>query len=420
MQEIVVTGGVRLSGSVSVGGAKNAVLKHMVATLLAPGRHQLYNVPRILDVECMGRVLERLGATCTFDDHTLVVEAPQDPLPEAPIDLVRSMRASIVVLGPLLTRCGVARVALPGGDDLGARPIDWHVEGLRAMGASFQLEHGVLEGRAPAGLRGAEIHLDFPSVGATENLLLAAVLARGETVISNAAREPELEDLAGFLSKMGARISGAGSSTIRVEGVDRLEPAVHDVVPDRLEAGTFAVAAAISGGEVRVTDCLPAHLRMELRKLAEAGCDVEEGEDWVAVGGPERPRAVDFATLPYPGFATDLQSQMVALLSLASGTSVMTENVYEARFSYIGELRRMGADISTEWQHAVVRGVKRLSGCPVMALDIRAGASLVLAGLRAEGQTTVADARHIDRGYDDFVGKLQSLKAEVERRPIRA
>jgi UDP-N-acetylglucosamine 1-carboxyvinyltransferase len=311
-------------------------------------------------------------------------------------------------------------VAFPGGDDLGARPIDMHVEGLRKLGAEFELEHGVLIGRAPDGLVGAEIGLEFPSVGATENVLLGAVLGKGTTMLHNAAREPEIEDLVGFLSKMGARIEGAGTSIITVDGVAELHPVSYEVVPDRLEAGTYAVAAAISRGDVRIERCNPGHLRMELRKLEEAGCAIERGDDWFAVSGPDRPSAVDFATLPFPGFHTDMQPQMVALLSVASGTSVITENIYDARFRYAGELMRMGADITTEWQHAVIRGVDRLSGCPVMAPDIRAGASLVLAGLRAEGQTVVGEVHHIDRGYEDFAGRLQSLGGVLERRPVDA
>ena len=416
MAEIVVTGGVALSGSVGVLGAKNAVLKQQVAALLAPGKHLLENVPHIVDVHLMGDVLGYVGADCVLDDHTLTIDVPDDITPEAPLDLVRQMRASILVLGPLLARCGRVRVALPGGDDLGARPVDMHIEGLRRLGAEFELRHGVLEGRAEGGLRGAEVAFDFPSVGATENVLLAAVLAGGETIIDNAAREPELEDLATYLNAMGARISGAGTSTIRVLGVPELAPASHRVVPDRVEAGTYAVAGAITAGEVTVTDCVPDHLRMELRKLQEAGCRVDAGEDWVRVLGPKRPAALNFATLPFPGFATDLHPQMVALLATAEGTSVITENVYESRFKYIGELSRMGADISTDWQHAVIRGVPYLSGCPVVAPDIRAGASLVLAGLRAEGYSTISEVHHIDRGYEGFVDKLAALGADIERR----
>ncbi|MBW3667180.1 MAG: UDP-N-acetylglucosamine 1-carboxyvinyltransferase [Actinobacteria bacterium] len=414
MSAIVVEGGSRLAGTVGVLGAKNAVLKEMVASLLAPGRHHITNVPAILDVELMCRVLEHTGAKVTLENHELWVVVPDEPEPVAPIELVRQMRASIVVLGPLLARCGVARVALPGGDDLGARPIEWHLGGLEQMGAEFELVHGELVGRVHGRLKGAEVELPFPSVGATENLLLAAVLAEGETRIVNAAREPEIEDLVSHLGEMGAEISGGGTSLVTVRGVESLSPADHRVIPDRLEAGTYAVAGAITGGDVTVTGCRPEHLRMELRKLEEAGCEVGRGDGWLRLAGPERPRAVDFATLPFPGFHTDMHPQLVALLAVASGTSVITENLYDARFRYVGELARMGADITVEAQHAVIRGVETLSGCPVLAPDIRAGAALVLAGLRAEGVTEVGDAAHIDRGYEDFTGRLASLGARVE------
>lgn len=415
MTEIVVEGGRELRGTVGVLGAKNAVLKEMVATLLAPGLHRLSNVPDILDVRLMAEVLEHFGAVCRRDGHELTIVVPAELRPEAPLDLVRQMRASIVALGPLLARTGEARVPLPGGDDLGARPIDWHLEGFERMGATFELVHGVLIGRVEGRLRGCEVELPFPSVGATENLMLAAVLAKGETVIVNAAREPEIVDQAEHLRAMGARISGEGTALIRIEGVEAVEPVDRPVVADRLEAGTYAVAAAITGGDVTVTGCVPAHLRMELRKLEEAGCEIERGDGWLRVKGPDRPRPVDFATLPFPGFHTDMHPQMVALLSVAEGTSVVTENLYDARFRYVGELARMGADITTEWQHAVIRGVERLSGAPVLATDIRAGAALVLAGLRAEGITRVGAVEHIDRGYDDYVGKLASLGAKIER-----
>ncbi|MFO7549515.1 MAG: UDP-N-acetylglucosamine 1-carboxyvinyltransferase [Acidimicrobiia bacterium] len=415
MVRIVVEGGAPARGTVGVLGAKNAALKEMVVALLAPGRHRLLNVPDIVDVQLMTRVLGHMGAVCRFEAGELSVVVPEELEPEAPLDLVRQMRASIVVLGPLLGRLGMARVPLPGGDDLGARPIDMHLGGLEQMGAEFELVHGVLVGRAPDGLTGTEVELSFPSVGATENVLMAAVLARGETTIVNAAREPEIQDLCTQLSAMGAEVSGAGTAIIRVRGVESLAPVVHRVVPDRIEAGTYAVAAAITGGDVTVTSCVPDHLRMELRKLEDAGCEVGRGDGWIRVRGPERPRAVDFATLPYPGFHTDLHPQMVALLAVAEGTSIVTENLYDARFRYVGELARMGADITTEWQHAVIRGVPSLSGCPVLASDIRAGAALVLAGLRAEGTTVVGEAHHIDRGYEDFVGRLGSLGLRVER-----
>ncbi|MFQ5966912.1 MAG: UDP-N-acetylglucosamine 1-carboxyvinyltransferase [Acidimicrobiia bacterium] len=415
VHEIVVAGGRPIEGIVSVSGAKNAVLKHMVASVLAPGTHVLRNVPAIADVELMVEVLTYVGATCTTEGDVLTIVMPEVVRPEAPLDLVRRFRASILVLGPLLARCGVARVAFPGGDELGARPIDMHIDGLRRMGAMFSLAHGVLTGNVEGRLRGAEIDLEFPSVGATENLMLAAATTDGETLIHNAAREPEIQDLAKLLSEMGARIEGTGTATVRIEGVTELVPADHEVIPDRLEAGTYAAAAAITGGTVTVKDCVPADLRMELHKLAEAGCEISRGDDAFEVTGPNRPIAVDVATLPFPGFHTDMQPQMVSLLSVADGTSIITENLYDARFRYVGELARMGADITIEGQHAVVRGVERLSGCPVEAPDIRAGAALVLAGLRADGYTRVGEIHHIDRGYGDLVGKLRSLGAEVSR-----
>lgn len=415
MSKILVGGGARLSGTIRTLGAKNAVLKEIVSTLLAPGRHHLTNVPSILDVELMGRVLEHIGCHIEQGNHELWIVVPDDPKPEAPIELVRQMRASIVVLGPLLARCGEARVALPGGDDLGARPVEWHMHGLEQMGVDFELVHGELVARVDGRLKGTEIELPFPSVGATENLLFAGVLAEGETVIVNAAREPEIQDLIAQLNAMGADIEGAGTSLVTINGVEALEPVDHTVVPDRLEAGTYAVAGAITGGDITLTGCNPDHLRMELTKLEAAGCQVERGDGWLRVLGPERPSPIDFATLPYPGFHTDMQPQMVALLSLSTGTSVITENLYDARYRYVGELMRMGADISIEAQHAVIRGVEALSGCPVLAPDIRAGAALVIAGLGAEGTTEVGDISHIDRGYEDFVGKLASLGATIER-----
>lgn len=408
-------GGHRLSGTVKVLGAKNAVLKEMVSALLAPGRHRLSNVPSILDVELMCQVLEHTGCRVEQSEADLQIVVPEELRPEAPIDLVRQMRASIVVLGPLLARCGEARVALPGGDDLGARPVEWHTSGLEQMGATFELVHGELVGRIDGRLEGTEIELPFPSVGATENLLLAGVLAEGETRIVNAAREPEIEDIISQLTAMGAEISGGGTSIVTVRGVEELHEADHAVIPDRLEGGTYAVAGAITGGDVTVTGCHPDHLRMELRKLEATGCEIEHGDGWLRIKGPDRPRPTDFATLPFPGFHTDMHPQMVALLSVASGTSVVTENLYDARFRYVGELARMGADISIEAQHAIVRGVDNLSGCPVLAPDIRAGAALVIAGLRADGVTEVGDASHIDRGYQDFAGRLTALGAKIER-----
>ena len=415
VDSIRVTGGTRLEGTIPVLGAKNAVLKHLVASLLAPGQHVIGNVPRIVDVEIMGRVLTHVGAKCSRDGTTVIIDVPEKPNPEAPLDLVRQMRASILVLGALLARCGEARVALPGGDDFGSRPIDFHVKGLEAMGASFDLSHGVLHASAPDGLHGTDVFLEFPSVGATENLLLASVLANGTTTIRNAAREPELADLAEYLSKMGAKIDGAGTSTIEIHGVSDLSPAVHNAVPDRLEAGTYLVAGAMTGGTVTVEACIPQHLRMELVKLESTGCDVSFGEDWITVSGPDRPTPVDIATLPYPGFHTDMHPQMVAYLSIASGTSMVTENIYAGRFRYLGEINRMGGDINADGQHVVIRGVEGLSGCEVDGCDIRAAAAMTIAGLRAEGETVITNAHHIDRGYDNFIPNLQRLGATITR-----
>ncbi len=415
MSRLIIQGGARLKGTVGVLGAKNAALKEMVAALLAPGRHRLSNVPGILDVELMCQVLTHAGCHLTRDGHDLWIVVPEKLNPEAPIDLMRQMRASIVVLGPFLARGGEARVALPGGDDLGARPIDMHTDGLERLGAEFELVHGELVGRINGRFIGAEVELPFPSVGATENLLFAGALADGRTTIVNSAREPEIIDLIGQLTAMGAQIGGAGTSLITIDGVPELHPAEHPVIPDRLEAGTYAVGGAITGGDVTVTGCIPEHLRMELRKLEDSGCEVERGDGWFRLAGPERPKPIDFATLPFPGFHTDMHPQMVAYLSIASGTSIVTENLYDARFRYAGELARMGADIVTEAQHAVIRGVESLSGCPVLAPDIRAGAALALAGLRAEGVTEVGNVSHIDRGYEDFAGRLTNLGAVVER-----
>ena len=414
--EIVVEGGVPLRGSVGVVGAKNAVLQQIISTLLCAGWHRLSNVPDIADVRALILVLEHLGVKSELSGRDLAMVVPERVSVKAPLELVRTMRASILLLGPLLTRFGEAQIPLPGGDDLGARPVDMHLNGLRKMGAKLDLVHGVLVGKAPRGLTGQEMELPFPSVGATQNLMMAAVMAKGESAIINAAREPEIIDLGNQLKKMGARLTGLGSPIIRVKGTRKLRPAAHRVLPDRIAAGTYAMAGAITGGEVTITGCEPSHLRMELAKLEAAGCEVERGEGWLRLAGPARPLSVDFATLPYPGFHTDLHPQMVSVLSVADGTAVITENLYDGRFRYVGELARMGADIYTEWQHAVVRGVERLSGCPVVATDIRAGAALVIAGLAADGVTSIAGVEHIDRGYADLVADLTGLGASIERR----
>jgi UDP-N-acetylglucosamine 1-carboxyvinyltransferase len=397
-----------------VGGAKNSALKVMAATLLAEGDFCIERVPHIADVETMRRVLERLGAEASFDDGCLNVRTPGDLGNEAPYDLVRQMRASIIVLGPLLARRGHARVAMPGGCNIGSRKIDLHLKGLERMGAVISQDHGYLDARVD-GLRGARVQLDFPSVGATENLLMAAVLAKGTTVIENAAREPEIQDLAAFLVAMGARISGAGTPTIEIEGVDVLRPAGHAVTGDRIEAGTYLIGVAATGGDVTVEGLVPDYLDLPLSKLADVGADVDASRSAVRVRMERRPRAVDFVTLPYPGFPTDLQPQMMTLLAVAEGTSIATENVFESRFMFVDEIVRMGADIRTEGHHAVIRGRDRLEAAPVRAPDIRAGAALAIAGLISEGTTELTGTHHIDRGYERFEEKLRELGAQIRR-----
>ena len=414
MDRLLVTGGTSLQGSVPIAGAKNSALKLMAATLLADGRSTIHNVPRIQDCVTMVEVLEHLGAGAAWKDGTLVVETSEVQPRETPYELVSRMRASILVLGPLLARFGRARVAMPGGCNIGSRKIDLHVRGLEKMGARFTSEHGYLEARTD-GLRGAVITLDFPSVGATENALMAAVAARGTTVIENAAREPELSDLSSFLTEMGAKIDGVGTPTVEIEGVDAFTPVEHTVIPDRVEAGTFAIATCATGGSVVLQGARGDHMDLVFAKLADAGADVLATEEGVAISMQERPKAVDLVTLPYPGFPTDLQPQMMALLAAAEGTSIVTENVFESRFMFVDELNRMGADIRTEGHHAVIRGVEHLSAAPVRALDIRAGAALVIAALATNGVTEIEDMYHVDRGYQDFESKLTRLGAVVRR-----
>jgi UDP-N-acetylglucosamine 1-carboxyvinyltransferase len=414
MDRLLVTGGTRLAGSIPISGAKNSALKLMAASLLAPGESRLRNVPNILDCRLMGEVLEHLGAAVTWDGTDVAIDASALTSEEAPYELVRQMRASIVVLGPLLARRGRAQVAMPGGDAIGSRPIDLHVRGLQKMGAEVHSEHGFLLASATE-LRGAAITLDYPSVGATENLLMAAVAARGTTVIDNAAREPEITDLAIFLTQMGARIGGTGTSTLEIDGVDTFVPAVHTVVADRIETGTWAMAAVATRGDIELLGGRQDHLEIPLTKLAEAGAAIDVTDGGLRVRQDDRPRAVDFVTLPYPGLATDFQPILMSALATASGTSIATENVFESRFLYVDELRRMGADIRTEGHHAVIRGVDRLSAAPVRALDIRAGAAMVIAALCADGVTEIADMYHVDRGYEDFEAKLAALGATAVR-----
>jgi len=412
-ESILVTGGRRLSGLVTVGGAKNSGLKLIAAALLAPGVTTIRNMPDIADVDTMSDVIAGLGAVVTREDHTLIIDATDVTSFEAPYEMVAKMRASIIVLGPLLARLGRARVAMPGGCNIGSRKIDLHLRGLAQLGVEITSGHGYIDASVPHGMKGAHIILDFPSVGATENLLMAGAAARGTTVIENAAREPEIQDLIAFLNSMGARIEGAGTSTVTIEGVTDFIPTDHAVVGDRIEAGTFIVAGALCGGPVTVHGADPEHMELLLSKIAAAGVSVSTapGEVTVTHEGPLRP--VDLATLPYPGFPTDMQPQFMALMSIAEGTSVITENVFESRFMFADELSRMGADVTIEGHRALIRGVASLSGAPVKCPDLRGGAALVLAGLVAEGQTIVGDVHHILRGYEAFVPKLIGLGADV-------
>jgi UDP-N-acetylglucosamine 1-carboxyvinyltransferase len=418
---IRVTGGARLAGEVAVVGAKNSALKLMAAALLAPGRTVISNVPRITDIAVMAEVLRRLGCRIDGLAGEVGVEVPARPGTAADYDLVRQLRASICVLGPLLARCGFARVAHPGGDAIGSRGLDLHVAGLLRLGAEVTGEHGFVIASAPHGLRGATIWLDFPSVGATENLLTAAVLAAGGSVIDNAAREPEIVDLCRMLTGMGARISGAGTSRLEVEGLGpdaTLTPATHRCVGDRIVAGTWAFGAAMTRGDVTVTGVDPRCLEIALDKLVLAGCLVETGPGWLRVRMDRRPDGVDVVTLPYPGFATDLLPMAIGLASISAGSSLITENIFDGRFMFINEMARLGAQIQTDGHHAVVRGRETLSSAPVRATDIRAGAGLVMAALCTDGVTEIGNAHHLDRGYPDVVPDLRRLGATVERAAV--
>ncbi|MDP9073307.1 MAG: UDP-N-acetylglucosamine 1-carboxyvinyltransferase [Actinomycetota bacterium] len=416
MTQIVVRPNGPLEGRIRVGGAKNSALKLMAASLLAEGAHHLSNVPAITDVDTMAELLTRMGVQVSRPAPTeLILTRGPDCGTEAPYELVERMRASIVVLGPLLGWARQARVAVPGGDDFGSRPIDMHLAGLEQMGARFEFRHGYIEATTDQ-LVGAKIVLEFPSVGATENLLLAAVLAKGRTIIDNAAREPEIGDLAALLNAMGAQVYGAGSSTLEIDGVEHLEAVDHTVMPDRIEAATYLAALALAGGEIEIEGARAEHMDMLIQKLIAMGMRITSTRDGLWAMVSHRLKSIDVSTLPYPGIATDYKPFFVTMLSVADGVSIVTENLFAGRFKYVSELIRMGADIRTEGHHAVVRGVARLSGAPVRASDIRAGAALVLAGLAAEGETVVADAEHIDRGYEDLPGRLRSLGADVTRR----
>jgi UDP-N-acetylglucosamine 1-carboxyvinyltransferase len=410
-----IHGGARLVGEVHVGGAKNSVLKLMAASLLAVGKSTIANVPTIADVEIMSDLLRRLGCTVTHEGSLLTIDVPQVPMHRADYDLVRKMRASINVLGPLVARIGRAEVALPGGDAIGSRGLDFHIKGLEALGATAHVEHGYVIAEAPQGLTGAAISLDFPSVGATENLMTAAVLAQGVTAIENAAREPDLVDLGEFLISMGAKIEGLGSPVITITGVKELSPAHHVTVTDRIIAGTWAFAAAMTQGDITIHGARADHMEVMLEKLASAGAIITSTSDGVRVKMEQRPTAVDVATLPYPGFATDLLPFIIAMNSIADGDSLVTENVFESRFMFVNELSRLGAQVHVDGHHASIHGITELSGAPVEATDIRAGAGLVLAALVAEGVTTVDGAFHVDRGYPEFAEQLRALGADVTR-----
>lgn len=413
-EKFLVTGGAQLRGAVKVVGAKNSVLKLMAAALLAEGTTTLTNCPEILDVPLMKDVLEGLGATVEIDGSVVRITTPVDIKSDADFDAVRQFRASVCVLGPLTARCGRAVVALPGGDAIGSRPLDMHQTGLEKLGATTFIRHGAVVATADR-LTGAHIALDFPSVGATENILTAAVLADGETILDNAAREPEIVDLCSMLIEMGAQIEGAGTSTLRITGVDKLQPTTHEVVGDRIVAGTWAYAAAMTGGDITVGGISPVNLHLPLQKLRLAGATVETYETGFRVRMDSRPVAVDYQTLPFPGFPTDLQPMAIGLAAVSEGVSVITENVFESRFRFVDEMQRLGADATVDGHHVVVRGIQELSSTPVWSSDIRAGAGLVLAALCADGVTEVRDVFHIDRGYPNFVELLNALGARVER-----
>jgi UDP-N-acetylglucosamine 1-carboxyvinyltransferase len=414
LEKLYVTGGTRLEGTVRISGSKNGALAIMAGALLGSGKTTLSNVPRIGDIFTMIDTLRALGAVIDMEGDRLTIDATNLTSCEAPYELVKRMRASFCVLGPLVARLGQAKVAMPGGCDIGARPIDFHVKGIQALGAYVETDHGYVYAESQK-LRGSQVYLDFPSAGATQHIMTAACLAEGVTVIHNAAAEPEVVDLAGFLTAMGGLIEGAGTTTVKITGVGELRGTEYSIIPDRMEAATFGMAAAISQGDVTVTSVEPGHLEPVLPKLQDIGVRIDVHGDSVRFRMLERPLATDVMTMPHPGFPTDMQQPMVALLSIAEGASVITENVYERRFKYINELQRMGADIKQEGRTAVIKGVRQLTAAPVTATDLRAGAALVVAALAAEGRTEIAGTEHIDRGYENLVEKLCSLGAEICR-----
>lgn len=414
MDKLIIKGGRRLKGEVEISGAKNAALPVMAASILAAGENIISRVPDLRDVKTMGRLLANMGAEFYYEPHRAVIKTNRIKNFEAPYELVKEMRASVLVLGPMVARFGRARVSLPGGCAIGARPINLHLMGLEKMGAKIELESGYVKATAKR-LKGATIYFDISTVTGTENLMMAATLAKGVTVLENAAREPEVIDLANALIAMGAKIKGAGESVIEIEGTEELKPVDHTVIPDRIETGTFMAIAGITGGDITIRGCMPEHLHAFVIKLEEAGVRFENKAGSVRVVGPARPKSVDIETAPYPGFPTDMQAQFMALMSVAHGTSIITETIFENRFMHVAELMRMGADISFKGSTATVKGVKNLKGANVMATDLRASASLVVAALRAEGETTIHRLYHLDRGYEKMEKKLRSLGAEVKR-----
>jgi len=417
LEKLIVKGGNRLVGAVKTSGAKNAVLPIIAASILGTTPSHLDEVPMLEDVHTISEVLKCLGLAveCSPEKNVLDIDSTEITSYEAPYELVRTMRASFLVMGPLLARIGKARISMPGGCAIGARPIDIHLKGFEALGVKIEQGHGYIEASAPEGLKGTGIYFDFPSVGATENIMMAASLAEGTTILENAAEEPEIVDLANYLNKMGAKIRGAGTDTIRIEGVDKLHGADYTIIPDRIEAGTYMIAAAMTGGDIVVENVLPEHQKPLIAKLREAGAVVEEDIDKVRVIGKNPLKAVSIKTLPYPGFPTDMQAQMMAMMVIAEGRSKVTETVFENRFMHVVELNRMGAQISTEGRSAVIDGPCKLTGCDVRATDLRAGAAMILAGLVAEGTTRIGDLHHIDRGYENIVAKLKNLGADIER-----
>lgn len=417
MEKLIVKGGNRLVGAVKTSGAKNAVLPIIAASILGTTPSHLDEVPMLEDVHTISEVLKCLGLSveCSPEKNVLDIDSTEITSYEAPYELVRTMRASFLVMGPLLARIGKAHISMPGGCAIGARPIDIHLKGFEALGVKIEQGHGYIEASAPEGLKGTSIYFDFPSVGATENIMMAASLAEGTTILENAAEEPEIVDLANYLNKMGAKIRGAGTDTIRIEGVEKLHGADYTIIPDRIEAGTYMIAAAMTGGDIVVENVLPEHQKPLIAKLREAGAVVEEDIDKVRVIGKNPLKAVSIKTLPYPGFPTDMQAQMMAMMVIAEGRSKVTETVFENRFMHVVELNRMGAQISTEGRSAVIDGPCKLTGCDVRATDLRAGAAMILAGLVAEGTTRIGDLHHIDRGYENIVAKLKNLGADIER-----